>query len=250
MLLHARQGYFIWLVQDHFESAVLDPEKWQWAPDLNLWVYLGGWYDSLLWVVRHAERWYVGLMLDDELLHFDVVCYITIAVYSSWVEACSSHAPSTSCDDDHLCVSRWLLELHIPLYQLDEPILGNVLCLEVLAHVVVPHVPCVHELVVSYLSFECFHPKIWIHRGFPLLIESELKVLRKKEESLLQVLLYLWHDILNLARGVFFIYCDDLYFSQTIDDLGYLHSLRNDILKDAYLVTFFDNHEMLSLLDI
>ena len=94
-------------------------------------------------------------MLYHKHLYFNMICNIAIMIYSSCVESRPSHAPSSSSNQDHEEIRIWLLEIYIALNELHKPILGDILSLEVFAHVVVPHESSIHYLVVPYLCLEC-----------------------------------------------------------------------------------------------
>ena len=132
-------------------------------------------------------------MIEDQLLCFCVIGDITIFIYTSCVVSCATHLPSPPCNEYHLNAWCRTLVVHKALNQLDEPIAGYLLSLEVFAEVVVPHITCVHAPWISDESRLGILIDLWVHGGPLLCIKRQLKVMGKVK-ALAEVLLNLLLD--------------------------------------------------------
>ena len=88
-------------------------------------------------------------VLKDKLFDLCVVCNIAIVVDSPRIVPRTTHDPSSPCNQKELKSIFGALIVDIALYQSHEPVGGDPLRLEVFAHIVVPHVSCVHGAIIT-----------------------------------------------------------------------------------------------------
>ena len=91
----------------------------------------------------------MGLVLKDDQLGLRVVRHVSVVVNTTRLEPRTAHDPSPPSDEKQLEPVLGALIVNVALNQLDEPVSGDALRLELLAHVEVPHVAGVHGALIA-----------------------------------------------------------------------------------------------------
>jgi hypothetical protein len=144
-------------------------------------------------LIHDIDWMLVDSVLEDKLLELAEVRHVSLFVNTTGIVACAAHLPASASDQNHFHAIERALVVNIPLYQCDTPVLGNLLRSEVLAEIIIPHVPG----VTGILAADVVKRFVDADSGCSLLgIGRQVKIVSKVKAAA-KILLYLLLDVQN-----------------------------------------------------